>query len=102
MTFRQNATAAILAALFASLSAQAADKDYNAQLAGAHMKKGFDCASCHVNGMQVSDSETEINKQCVSCHGGLEKLAESKKMTPRNQFRARPATRAMWNRSLTA
>lgn len=55
MTFRQNATAAILAALFASLSAQAADKDYNAQLAGAHMKKGFDCASCHVNGMQVSD-----------------------------------------------
>ena len=41
MTFRQNATAAILAALFASLSAQAADKDYNAQLAGAHMKKGF-------------------------------------------------------------
>lgn len=32
MTFRQNATAAILAALFASLSAQAADKDYNAQL----------------------------------------------------------------------
>lgn len=64
MTFRQNATAAILAALFASLSAQAADKDYNAQLAGAHMKKGFDCASCHVNGMQVSDSETEINKQC--------------------------------------
>ena len=79
MTFRQNATAAVLAALFASLSAQAADKDYNAQLAGAHMKRGLDCASCHVNGMQVSDSETEVNKQCVSCHGGLDKLADSKK-----------------------
>ena len=79
MMLRQSATAAILAALFASFSAQAAEKDFNAQLAGAHMKKGFDCATCHVDGMKVSDSEKEINKQCVSCHGGLEKLADPKK-----------------------
>jgi fumarate reductase flavoprotein subunit len=36
-------------------------------LAGAHMKNGLACASCHVDG-KVSDSETEINGKCAACH----------------------------------
>ena len=33
-------------------------------LAGAHNQKGISCQMCHTTD-KVSDSETEINKQCV-------------------------------------
>lgn len=36
-------------------------------LAGAHNQKGISCQMCHTTD-KVSDSETEINKQCVMCH----------------------------------
>lgn len=36
-------------------------------LAGAHLQKGIACQMCHTTD-KVSDSETEINKQCTSCH----------------------------------
>lgn len=68
------------AAFFASPAQAAAN--YDSELAGFHLKKGQDCQSCHPKGLQVSDSETEVNKQCVSCHGPLEKLATGKKPDP--------------------
>lgn len=36
-------------------------------LAGAHNQKGISCQMCHTTD-KVTDSETEINKQCVMCH----------------------------------
>ena len=36
-------------------------------LAGAHGKMGLNCEMCHV-GDKVSDSETEINAKCTTCH----------------------------------
>lgn len=39
-------------------------------MAGSHMKKGLDCATCHPSS-KINDSETEINGQCVQCHGDM-------------------------------
>lgn len=39
-------------------------------MAGSHMKKGLDCATCHPS-LKINDSETEINGQCVQCHGDM-------------------------------
>ena len=76
-------SAAVFAAALAGASASAfAASSYDTELAGFHQKNGQTCQSCHANGMEVSDSETEINKQCVSCHGPLEKLASGKKPDP--------------------
>lgn len=50
----------------------------NEFLADAHKGRGIRCASCHVNGLTVTDSQREIDQQCVACHGGLEKLAGNK------------------------
>ncbi len=43
-------------------------------LAGNHAKRGLDCIMCHT-GNKISDSESEINAKCSTCHGGLESLA---------------------------
>lgn len=45
-----------------------ADGSKAAFLAGSHTKKGVDCATCHPSA-KISDSETEVNGQCVQCHG---------------------------------
>lgn len=57
----------------ADLSRQYMSGDKVAYLAGVHTKKGLDCAACHTTNV-ISDSETEINKQCVICHGSLEQM----------------------------
>lgn len=58
----------------------AAAKDYTSELAGFHQQqKGLECASCHKNGMEVSDSEREMNASCTSCHGDLAKVAATYK-----------------------
>ena len=57
----------------ADLSKQYMSGDKAAYLAGVHTKKGLDCAACHTSNV-ISDSETEINKQCVICHGSLEQM----------------------------
>ncbi len=36
-------------------------------LAGSHGQKGMPCATCHADA-KVSDSESEINAKCVTCH----------------------------------
>ena len=58
---------------FADLSKQYMSGDKAAYLAGVHTKKGLDCAACHTSNV-ISDSETEINKQCAICHGSLEQM----------------------------
>lgn len=57
----------------ADLSRQYMSGDKAAYLAGVHTKKGLDCAACHTTNV-ISDSETEINKQCAICHGALEQM----------------------------
>lgn len=57
----------------ADLSRQYMSGDKAAYLAGVHTKKGLDCAACHTTNV-ISDSETEINKQCAICHGSLEQM----------------------------
>lgn len=57
----------------AGLSRQYMSGDKAAYLAGVHTKKGLDCAACHTTNV-ISDSETEINKQCAICHGSLEQM----------------------------
>ena len=57
----------------ADLSRQYMSGDKAANLAGVHTKKGLDCAACHTTNV-ISDSETEINKQCAICHGSLEQM----------------------------
>lgn len=57
----------------ADLSRQYMSGDKVAYLAGVHTKKGLDCAACHTTNV-ISDSETEINKQCAICHGSLEQM----------------------------
>lgn len=57
----------------ADLSRQYTSGDKAAYLAGVHTKKGLDCAACHTTNV-ISDSETEINKQCAICHGSLEQM----------------------------
>ena len=57
----------------ADLSRQYMRGDKAAYLAGVHTKKGLDCAACHTTNV-ISDSETEINKQCAICHGSLEQM----------------------------
>ena len=66
----------------ADLSKQYMSGDKAAYLAGVHTKKGLDCAACHTTNV-ISDSETEINKQCVICHGSLEQMgAETSTQSP--------------------
>lgn len=57
----------------ADLSRQYMSGDKAAYLAGVHTKKGLDCAACHTTNV-ISDSETEINKQCAICHESLEQM----------------------------
>ena len=57
----------------ADLSRQYMSGDKAGYLAGVHTKKGLDCAACHTTNV-ISDSETEINKQCAICHGSLEQM----------------------------
>ena len=57
----------------ADLPRQYMSGDKAAYLAGVHTKKGLDCAACHTTNV-ISDSETEINKQCAICHGSLEQM----------------------------
>ena len=67
----------------ADLSKQYMSGDKAAYLAGVHTKKGLDCAACHTTNV-ISDSETEINKQCVICHGSLEQMgAETSTQSPK-------------------
>ncbi len=51
-------------------------------LAGHHMKKHLACENCHPKA-EISDSETAINNQCVTCHGSLKALGEK---TPEKKF----------------
>lgn len=54
-----------------------AASDYSTELAGFHQSKvGATCASCHKNGMEVSDGEKEMNAACTGCHGDLAAVAE--------------------------
>lgn len=57
----------------AQVYAHGAKGDY---LAGSHIKNGLDCASCHPNGSEVSDSQTEIDAACRQCHGTYESLGK--------------------------
>ncbi|SHH78388.1 flavocytochrome c [Ferrimonas marina] len=41
-----------------------------------HHSDMLGCDACHTKPIKVSDSETHENASCVSCHGGLEDLAE--------------------------
>lgn len=86
----------------ADLSKQYMSGDKAAYLAGVHTKKGLDCAACHTSNV-ISDSETEINKQCVICHGSLEQMGQ--RQTPKvlilirailAKCNVRPATPAMF------
>ncbi len=58
----------------ANLYATGAKGDY---LAGAHMKNGTvqSCATCHPND-KVSDTQSEIDKNCRACHGAYEVLGK--------------------------
>ena len=72
----------------ADLSKQYMSGDKAAYLAGVHTKKGLDCAACHTSNI-ISDSETEINKQCVICHGSLEQMGaktNSQSPNPHTRF----------------
>ena len=44
-------------------------------LANIHAQKDFFCATCHRNDLIPDANATTINAQCISCHGGLEKVA---------------------------
>lgn len=48
-------------------------------LAAAHGKKNLSCGACHEKQLIPNDNETVVNKQCVSCHGGYDKMAEVSK-----------------------
>lgn len=75
---QRQALLAMLAALgLAMPTALLAATDYSAQLAGFHQsEKSATCASCHKDGMTVSDGEAEVNAQCTSCHGDLAAVAK--------------------------
>ena len=47
-------------------------------LAGAHGKMGLNCATCH-DGDKVSDSETEINAKCTTCHNPADLAKKTEK-----------------------
>ena len=47
-------------------------------LAGAHGKMGLNCETCHV-GDKVSDSETEINAKCTTCHNPADLAKKTEK-----------------------
>lgn len=48
-------------------------------LASFHSKNQGGCTACHITPGKVSDdSETHINQQCKSCHGGYEELKDAK------------------------
>lgn len=45
-------------------------------LAAIHgTKQNLSCGACHGKQLIPDDNETVINKQCVSCHGGYDKMA---------------------------
>lgn len=49
-------------------------------LAAVHGSKlNLSCGACHQKQLIPDDNETVVNKQCVSCHGGYDKLAELSK-----------------------
>lgn len=56
-----------------TIYSQGAKADY---LAGYHMKKKVaDCSTCHPND-KVTDSQSEIDKKCATCHGSYESLGK--------------------------
>lgn len=56
-----------------TIYSQGAKADY---LAGFHMKKKVaDCSTCHPND-KVTDSQSEIDKKCATCHGSYESLGK--------------------------
>lgn len=49
-------------------------------IAVAHGKKqNLSCGACHGKQLIPDDNETVVNKQCVSCHGGYDKMAAASK-----------------------
>jgi fumarate reductase (cytochrome) len=52
------------------------DRSY---LADAHAEKKIACVSCHGNQPRLDDSETAINRKCVTCHGPLDDIAVGNK-----------------------
>lgn len=60
---------------------QQAEPSQEAFLADMHKNKGLDCSACHGKETVVDDNETIVNAKCVECHGSLEKLASSQKLS---------------------
>ena len=69
------ALASLLLATCLALACSPREQAKNTYLAGLHGAKKLDCTSCHANGAALDDSESEPNKQCVSCHGELSAVA---------------------------
>jgi fumarate reductase flavoprotein subunit len=68
-----DATNSMDAASVKSVYSHGAKADY---LAGYHMReKAAGCSTCHP-GDKVSDSQTEIDKKCASCHGSYDSLGK--------------------------
>jgi fumarate reductase flavoprotein subunit len=58
---------------------------YADYLAGYHMKSGVvgQCSVCHTTD-RVSDSQTEIDKSCIGCHGTYKAMGEKDKTKGKN------------------
>jgi len=55
-------------------------------LADMHMGKGIECSSCHGSKIVVDDNETIVNKNCIECHGSLDKMALTQKAVEEDQL----------------
>jgi hypothetical protein len=54
-------------------------------LAATHgSKANLSCGACHQQQLIPDDNETVLNKQCIACHGGYDKLAASTKTKLKN------------------
>ena len=54
-------------------------------LAATHgSKQNLSCGACHQKQLIPDDNETVVNKQCVACHGGYDKLASLTKAKLKN------------------
>ncbi len=54
-------------------------------LAATHgTKQNLSCGACHQKQLIPDDNETVVNKQCVTCHGGYDKLAPQSKAKLKN------------------
>ncbi|MGO9612801.1 MAG: flavocytochrome c [Dissulfurispiraceae bacterium] len=63
--------------------AQPAKGDF---LADMHEDKGMECSSCHGKKTTVDDNETVVNKNCIECHGSLDKMALVQKTVEEDQL----------------